>query len=75
MKRAKIVGTEMERLAGSMQGVPFKYQKYQYRIATEKLFHINDIAREKYVPWYYVNQTNLKKDVILEKAFALLQSQ
>lgn len=75
MKRAKIVGTEMERLAGSMEGISFKYQKYQYRIATEKLFHINGLEREKFVPWYYVNQTNLKKDVVLEKAFTLLQRQ
>lgn len=74
MKRAKIVGTEMERLAGSMQGVPFKHQKYQYRIATEKLYHINGIAREKYVPWYYVHQKDVTKDEVLEKAFILINN-
>lgn len=73
MQRAKIVGTEMERLAGSMKGVPFKYQNYQYRIATEKLYHLNGVVREKFAPWYYVNQNNTAKDEVLEKAFILLK--
>lgn len=74
MKRAKIIGTEMERLAGSMRQFYFKNRNYGYRIAIDKLFHLNGVAREKFVPWYYVNQhRNQNKDETLFRAFQLLK--
>ncbi|MCG1037229.1 S41 family peptidase [Polaribacter sargassicola] len=73
MQRAKIVGTEMERLAGSMKSFYFKNRNYGYRIAIDKLFHVNGIVRENYIPWYYVKQQNSKfKDDVLSKALQLL---
>lgn len=69
MKRAEIVGSEMERLAGEMDGFSFKNQSFGYQLSTAKLFHINGTPREKYVPTSYVKQTTIKKDEILEKGF------
>jgi len=67
IRHAKIVGTEMEKLAGSITGFSFKYLNFGYRISTEKLFHINGTPREKYVPKYYVVQTQTNKDEIFEE--------
>ncbi|MBC8988346.1 hypothetical protein H9X96_21555 [Pedobacter sp. N36a] len=72
MKRAEIVGSEMERLAGEMNGFSFKHQKFGYRLSTAKLFHVNGTAREIYVPKNYVKQTAGKDDEVLEKAFKLI---
>lgn len=72
MKRAEIVGSEMERLAGEMNGFSFKNQSFGYRLSTAKLFHINGTPREKYIPANYVEQTTIEKDEILEKGTELL---
>jgi len=71
-KRAKIVGTEMERLAGEMNGFSFKNQNFGYRLSTAKLFHINGTPREKYLPVHYVVQTTTWKDEVLENGIELL---
>ena len=73
MKRGEVVGTEMERLAGEMDGFSFKHQKFGYRLSTAKLFHINGTPREKYVPTNYVKQTQTSTDSVLAKAIAMLQ--
>ncbi len=74
MERAEIVGTEMERLAGEMNGFSFKHQNYGYRLSTAKLYHVNGTPREKYIPANYVKQTTLEKDEILDKGIYLLTS-
>ena len=70
--RGKIVGTEMERLAGEMDAFDFKHSKFSYRISTAKLFHINGTPREKYIPPYYVRQTTTMRDETLLKGIAIL---
>ena len=70
--RAEIIGSEMERLAGEMNGFSFKNQNYGYRLSTAKLFHINGTPREKYVPSNYVQQTTNEKDEVLEKGIELI---
>ncbi|MBN4071050.1 hypothetical protein JYT72_00940 [Crocinitomix catalasitica] len=72
IERAKIVGSEMQRLAGAMNGFSFKHQNFGYRISTEKLYHVNGSPREKYVPTNYMNQTTTDKDEILEKGIELI---
>ncbi|MGC1632957.1 MAG: S41 family peptidase [Gelidibacter sp.] len=72
MERAKIVGSEMERLAGEMNGFSFINQKYGYRLSTAKLYHINGTPREKYVPTIYVTQTTTEKDETLAKGIELI---
>lgn len=72
MGRAEIVGSEMERLAGEMNGFSFKNQSFGYRLSTAKLFHINGTPREKYVPTNYVKQTMTEKDETFEKGLELI---
>lgn len=72
INRAEIVGSEMERLAGEMNGFSFKNQNYGYRLSTAKLYHINGIPREKYLPTNYVKQTTTDIDEILTKGIELI---
>lgn len=74
MGRAKIVGSEMERLAGEMSGFSFKNRNFGYRLSTAKLFHINGTPREGYVPEIYVKQTTNEKDEILGKGIEVLKT-
>ncbi len=69
---ALIVGTEMRRLAGEVDDFYFNHQPYGYKLSTAKLFHVNGTEREKYVPEYYVKQTTLKKDEILDKGVEMI---
>jgi len=73
MERAQIVGTEMERLAGEMNGFSFRHQNFGYRLSTAKLFHINGTPREKYIPTNYVKQVTTVKDEILEKGIEIIK--
>jgi len=72
MERGHIVGSEMERLAGGMNGFSFKHQGFGFRLSTEKIFHVNGIPREKYIPTFYVKQTSIEKDETLEKGIQLI---
>ena len=72
MKRADIVGSEMARLAGAVNGFSFKNLNFGYQIPTEKLFHIKGTPREKYVPANYVTQTRTDTDEILEKGMEII---
>ncbi|MEX0362568.1 MAG: S41 family peptidase, partial [Allomuricauda sp.] len=74
MERAETVGTEMERLAGEMNGFSFINQKFGYRLSTAKLFHVNGTPREKYVPTNYVKQTTIQKDETLEKGIEIINN-
>lgn len=75
MERAVIVGTEMERLAGSMYGFSFKHQNYGYRLSLEKLFHVNGTPREKFVPKHYIQQEKLNEDKALLYALDLIRNE
>jgi len=72
MGRAKVVGSKMERLAGEINEFSFKNQHFGYRLSTAKLFHINGMTREKYVPTNYVKQTTTEKDETLEKGMEII---
>ncbi|RMG24726.1 MAG: hypothetical protein D6730_12210 [Bacteroidetes bacterium] len=73
MGRAKVVGTEMERLAGEVNGFSFLHQTYGYRLSTAKLFHVKGVPREKYVPPIYVKQTGTETDQVLERGLEELK--
>ena len=72
MERAKIVGSEMRRLAGEVYDFGFNHQRYGYKISTTKLYHLNGTIREKYIPTNYVKQTTTEKDETLEKGIELI---
>ncbi|WP_375559149.1 S41 family peptidase [Bernardetia sp. OM2101] len=74
MKRGKVVGSEMERLAGEMYYFPFKNQSFGYRVSVAKLFHVNGIPREKYIPKYYIKQTTTQQDEVLQKGISLIKN-
>jgi len=72
--RAEIVGTEMKRLAGgSTNDFHLNNENLNYKLMTEKLFHLNGTPREYYVPENYVIQTSIKTDEVLEKAMGLIE--
>ena len=73
MNRADIVGTEMKRLAGgSTNDFHLKNENLNYKIMTEKLFHLNGTPRELYAPEHYVNQSSIKIDETLEKGIEII---
>lgn len=72
IERATIVGTEMSRLAGEVSNFEFKHQWYGYQLSTAKLYHINGIIREEYIPTNYVKQSTIEQDEILEKGLELI---
>jgi hypothetical protein len=74
MNRAEIVGTEMERLAGAIEGFSFKHSTFGYMFSTEKLFHVNGSAREDFVPVHYVEQNQVAEDQMMEMAFKILNN-
>jgi carboxyl-terminal processing protease len=72
MERATIVGTEMERLAGGMKTIDFKYHDYGFNISFEKTLHIDGSPREEFVPEAYVKPTQVQEDQILNHALQLI---
>lgn len=50
LKRAKIIGTEMAKLLGAINGFVMTETQIGFQIPTERLYHINGIPREKYKP-------------------------
>ena len=75
MERATIIGSEMQRLAGEMNGFPFKHRNYSYRLSVAKLYHVNGIPREKYIPTNFIAQTTIRKDEVLENGIELINNQ
>lgn len=51
-----------------------KNEKLNYKIMTERLFHINGTPREDYVPTHYIIQTKVDTDEFLAHAFNLINS-
>ncbi|MEL6988936.1 MAG: S41 family peptidase [Bacteroidota bacterium] len=72
MQRAKVIGTEMRRLAGEVYDFGFEYRNFGYKLSTAKLYHINGSLREEYIPSYYVDQTNLQEDAFLKLGIEIL---
>jgi hypothetical protein len=73
LRRAEIVGTEMKRLAGgSTNDFHLKNENLNYKLMTEKIFHLNGTPREKYIPENYVSQSTTEKDETLEKGIKLI---
>ena len=78
MKRATVVGTEMARLAGATSGIKLPHTGIGVTFPTEKLFHVDGIPREKFVPPIYVDlllKQDLVADVIFQKGLSVLRSQ
>jgi len=55
MQRATVIGTRMARLIGAINGFELPNTKIGFQIPTERLYHINGIAREQYLPTILTN--------------------
>ncbi|MBS1532215.1 MAG: hypothetical protein JSU01_18070, partial [Bacteroidetes bacterium] len=74
MKRATVIGTQLARLNGAVDGFEMPNTKIGFNIATEKLYHVNGLPREFYNPAIMVDVSNQKpgNDVILHTAIKYL---
>lgn len=73
MKRATIVGTEMARLAGATSHITLPNTKIGVNFPTEKLFNVNGIPRENFVPAVHVDM--LRRDIEDDGDIILLTGQ
>jgi len=76
MKRATVIGTQLARLNGAVDGFDLPNSKIGVNIVTERLYHINGTPREFYKPTITVNTTAQKpgNDVILNAALNRLKN-
>src|SRR5581483_8587784 len=74
MKRATVIGTELARLNGAIDGFEMPNTKIGFNIATERLYHVNGLPREFYEPAIKVDMARQKpgNDVILRTAINYL---
>lgn len=68
ISNTKVVGTEMERLAGAVESYKVLGQGFSYTISTEKIYHSNGTPREEYVPKYYQSQSTSIQDLEIKNA-------
>jgi C-terminal processing protease CtpA/Prc len=75
MKRATVIGTELARLNGAIDGAEMPNTKIRFNFPTERLYHINGQPRELYKPTIEVDVTKQStgNDVILARALAYLR--
>jgi hypothetical protein len=74
MKRATIIGTEMARLNGAVETFRLPQTGIGVNMTTERLYHINGLPREQFVPSILVNVKDQSpaKDPILQAALNYL---
>jgi hypothetical protein len=73
MQRATIMGTEMARLNGSIASYRLPQSGIGFNIPTERLYRINGLPREDYVPPVYVRPAADGTDAPLQAALAWLR--
>lgn len=75
-KRATVIGTEMARLNGAIDGFDLPNTKIGCNIATERLYHVNGQPRENYRPAIVVDVRDQApgKDLILQAALKHLKT-
>jgi C-terminal processing protease CtpA/Prc len=76
MKRATIIGTEMARLNGAVETFQLPNTGIGVNITTERLYHINNLPREQFVPAIQVNVKDQAPghDPILKAALVYLNN-
>lgn len=78
LKRARVIGTKMAGLKGSISGFQTTNIKIPYSFPTEQLFHINGTPRENYVPALLIDLNNPKyisvDDPILSEAIKYINT-
>lgn len=76
--KTKIIGTTMARLNGAVYSYEMPNTKIHFAFPAERLYHINGLPREKYIPPVYIDLTkenaSASSDVLLEEALKYLKT-
>ena len=76
MKRARIIGTKMARLNGSVETFRMPNTRISFNIPTERLYHVNGSPRELFKPTIEIDMTKQRPagdgDVIFNRAMSFL---
>jgi C-terminal processing protease CtpA/Prc len=73
-KRAKIIGTEMARLNGAVYSYKMPNTGIGFSFPVEKLYHVNGVPRERFVPQVKVDMQRAGDDPILLRALEYLKT-
>jgi carboxyl-terminal processing protease len=73
MRRATVMGTEMARLNGSIATFQLAQSGIKFSIPTERLYRVNGLPREAYVPPVYVQPATDATDAPLQAALTQLR--
>ncbi len=74
MDNATVVGTPMAKLLGAMWDYRLPNSDIGFKLATEKMYHVNGTPREQYKPQIPVIITTTEEDEILAQALLHLQN-
>lgn len=66
MKKGLVVGTEMAKLFGAINGTELKETKIGFQFPTERLYHINGTPRELFIPKIMTNNGYETWDKVVE---------
>ncbi|MBS1598832.1 MAG: peptidase [Bacteroidetes bacterium] len=74
----KTLGTAMARLNGAVYGYEMPNTKIHFSFPAERLYHVNGLPREQYIPSIYIDflkeHPANSSDLFIEKALAYLKS-
>ncbi len=74
----KIIGTRMAQLNGAVYSYEMPNTKIHFTFTAEKLYHINGLPREDYMPPVFIDwrkeEEKPGRDVFMEKAFQFLKT-
>ena len=73
LERAEVVGTEMRKLLGNMYGYSIKGTDIKFNISREKVYDLSGVSRQDYIPKYYINQSQIRADIVLKKGIDLIK--
>jgi len=72
----KIIGTTMARLNGAVYTHEMPNTKIHFSFPAERLYHVNGLPREEYIPQLYINlnEQHSSSDIFIEKAIQYLKT-
>lgn len=73
-KIGMVLGTEMEKLAGSMCGYKFKYLPYDYQIPCNDVQQLNGKSRTDLKPNVLINNDHSQEDLFINEAIRIIKS-
>tara|TARA_B110000902_G_scaffold57256_1_gene66918 strand:+ start:46 stop:1242 length:1197 start_codon:yes stop_codon:yes gene_type:complete len=68
----KIVGTEMQKLAGATEKYSFTNFNFGYQAPYIEVLHLTDLPREKFIPKYIIDCTDEEEDEFIKEAIRII---